>query len=768
MNLEEREVSHRVRAGAGRIIDRRVRLASTTCEQNSETIELLNVIEDNVCTNSSRDRSPRTEATPVAPSAPPSTPRRTEASPLSLMDRLSSPLNTIPISKKIYLCMGIMVCGMLALFVMSFRSTSNLGEAIGNLGETQIVAVRNQMEADMMHDGLRAVALRAILSSQQNDKASLEEASSEFKEFSESYVKAFESLEQLAIPPTTKDLVRRIRPFFDAYAKDAGKIVASAVSGDSASALAALPAFQAQFKALEGQMEKLGDSIQERATSDSKEDREIAARARTEGLVLFCVVLVVAIGISWVVARNITIPLGLAVAALERNDLSALHGIANRDEIGRIADAVTRTLNKISEDHARAKALELRNQEKAREHERRLAESERQKAKEIAERDRRAAAHEARNREERAEQERQANEEKQKKMLEEAERERREVSERQERATRDARAQAENSERARVEALELQQKVEMILKVVESASHGDLTQKVGISGRDPVGQVGTVLNTLLQDFRTRIQQIIAKVSILANASSHLDELGGRVNAQASQTLEQASVVSTAAEEVSAVVQTVASAASEMTASIAEIAASSSAAVRVTNETAEFARKATVAIEELGKSSLEIGDVVKVIASIAAQTNLLALNATIEAARAGDAGKGFAVVANEVKELARETASATENISSRVQGIQDNTKEVVSVIDSITRSIARVTEFQTTVAAAVEEQTATTKTISSNMSDAARSAVEIAQGIGDVASTAHSTSDVASESRAAAKALLAESKALGDLVARFTI
>ena len=148
----------------------------------------------------------------------------------------------------------------------------------------------------------------------------------------------------------------------------------------------------------------------------------------------------------------------------------------------------------------------------------------------------------------------------------------------------------------------------------------------------------------------------------------------------------------------------------------------------------------------GDSSSEIGNVIKTITSIAEQTNLLALNATIEAARAGEAGKGFAVVANEVKELAKETAKATDDIREKIQGIQTDTTEAVEAIAEITMTINEINDIQTTIASAVEEQSVTTAEIGRTMTEAARGSAEIAQNITGVAEAAQSTASAGSDTR----------------------
>src|SRR6202035_67902 len=174
------------------------------------------------------------------------------------------------------------------------------------------------------------------------------------------------------------------------------------------------------------------------------------------------------------------------------------------------------------------------------------------------------------------------------------------------------------------------------------------------------------------------------------------------------------------------------------------------------------------VSKLGDSSSEIGQVIKVITSIAQQTNLLALNATIEAARAGEAGKGFAVVANEVKELAKETAKATEDISRKIEAIQTDTKAAVDAIASISGVIDQINDISNTIATAVEEQNATTNEMSRNVSEAAHGSSEITRNIAGVAEAAQVTTRGATETQKASQQLVETSTQLRRLVEQFKL
>ena len=246
-----------------------------------------------------------------------------------------------------------------------------------------------------------------------------------------------------------------------------------------------------------------------------------------------------------------------------------------------------------------------------------------------------------------------------------------------------------------------------------------------------------------------LKEVSDSAQTLSSASEELSANSQQMVANAEETAAQAGVVSAAAQQVSTNVQTVAAGTEEMSASIREIAKNAQEAAKVAAIGVVAADSASDTISKLGLSSAEIGKVIKTITSIAQQTNLLALNATIEAARAGEAGKGFAVVANEVKELAKETAKATEDISQKIEKIQSDTSHAVAAISEINGVINKISDYQNTIASAVEEQTATTNEITRNISEAAQGSTEIAQNILGVAEAARNTTMGATDTEKAA-------------------
>ena len=327
-------------------------------------------------------------------------------------------------------------------------------------------------------------------------------------------------------------------------------------------------------------------------------------------------------------------------------------------------------------------------------------------------------------------------------------------------------------------------------------AEGDLTQRLPLESQDEIGELRQSANMMTERLGTMMHDITACSKDLGQAAGQLSQTADTLTQGAGQTTQQSSTVAAAAEEMSASmtsmaatstqmsqnVNMVATSVEQMTAAIGEVARSAEQAAGVADEAAQLVVSTNQEISHLGQTADGIGQVIAVIQDIAEQTKLLALNATIEAARAGEAGKGFAVVATEVKELARQTAEATNDIRQRVEGIQNSSGQAINAVNRIANVVTRVNEASRTIASAVEEQSITTKEISKNLVQAASGAQtvcanvsetatatrEVSENIARVDQNARHTAEDAARTQNAGVLLTELSGRLGSMVEQFTV
>lgn len=307
-----------------------------------------------------------------------------------------------------------------------------------------------------------------------------------------------------------------------------------------------------------------------------------------------------------------------------------------------------------------------------------------------------------------------------------------------------------------------------VRRILAALTTGDLTQRTAVASQDEVGAMAKDLDGTIASLRGMVATITEGSQSIAGAAEELNAVSGQLTGSANTVSAQSDSVAASATEVSQNITTFASGVEEMNASVNEISKNASQAASVAREGVDASARAITAVSSLEKSSKEIGAIVQLITGIAEQTNLLALNATIEAARAGDAGRGFAVVASEVKDLARKTAEATNDIRNRVSGIQADTQEATTAIKQLSEIADRVSALQQSIASAVEEQSATTRELSGNIAQVSQGGADIAKNIVTVAEAAKSASAGASETLASAKELSRLAAELQQIIGRFKV
>lgn len=303
--------------------------------------------------------------------------------------------------------------------------------------------------------------------------------------------------------------------------------------------------------------------------------------------------------------------------------------------------------------------------------------------------------------------------------------------------------------------------------VLNQVAQGRLDVRLGVAGSDEVAQMSKALDAALDSLSAALRQVTTNVAAVDVASANLSSESAAIAQESQRAAEKLATMAASAEEVSESMQCMERGTEAMGTSITDISDGVAKATSTAAEAVEMAQQTMATITKLGDSSQEVGDVVKLITSIAQQTNLLALNATIEAARAGEAGRGFAVVAGEVKDLAQETARATEQIYSRVEAIQADTAEAVRAIDTISSIISSINETQTEIASSVEIQTMTADEIAKSIAQAAQETHAVSTDISHIAELASASNSRAHGSGAASEQLAQETAGVKNTIGQFS-
>ncbi len=725
-------------------------------------------------------------------------------------------------------------------------------EAAGAATVVTLQALRNHLEGDMMHDGLRADVLDAMFAAEW-DPARRTEVEKSVSEHAAWFREALQKNAGLDLSATVKTALADARPSLESYIASAEHIVAAAFA-DPAKGRAMLPEFQAAFEVLEAKNEKLSDAIQADVAATHDSAGEVASLARTLSWSLTILAAGLLLATTLLVSRRIVRAMAelLRVArAMGAGDLSARVALTGRNELADAGRAINEAIDGVSfalgadrvdwqivgrdrADLVRIRQLvenapinlicadrdlnisyvnpaAQRTLESMREHlpartagivghpiDAIVPDPERHRD---ALRDPSRLPHRSRIRigpehvdleaaavvdhrgeflgpmltwnvvTQRIESERKLAEaqKREEQQREEQHRFEQEKTMREQEAS--ARREGEQraaAEREREQAATLRCSVDEILAVVDAAAEGDLTRRIVLEDRGAVGKLARGLTAFFERLRGSIAEIATTAENVAGASSQMTRLSQTLERTSGQTSTEASSVSAASSEVSRTVTEVSSSMDQMGQAIREIARNAADGARVAATAVHTAERTTTTIGKLGQSSAEIQKVIKLIKTIAEQTNLLALNATIEAARAGEAGKGFAVVANEVKDLAKATATATADIEHQITAIRTDTDQAVAAIGEISGVITKIHEFQTSIASAVEEQTAATTEIGRHVANVADRSRDITEGISSVARAAEDASAGSNETQTAAADLAEIAARLQTLVSQFEI
>ncbi len=638
------------------------------------------------------------------------------------------------IKNKLWGINGFILGSILILFVVSIIIVNNMKSTIESLADVQVPAVRNMTLVDMMHDGIRSVVLEAILTYEHNDKTKIKDVQKEGHEKAEDMKNYINAFKKLNLPSHISKKADVAIPQVEKYGQLADSMINDIAEGKSKEIIEKdKEEFDKQFEVLEEVLGTLGDDITKYA-----EFEKIASHKSSQKyifLLSFIGLATILLSIYFVRLMIFDLtsridPVVEAVKNIEAGQYKIELNMVANDEIGFLTTSVKNMALKIETNIKEVNSA----LEKA-EAETKMA----QKAKTEAD-----------------EAQRLANMEKVK-----AESAMKQASEEKRRAEELAQEQEKASKI-------LQEKVDQILLVVKAAEKGDLTKEIKVSGSDAIGQLGLGLQSffkqLSHDF-SRIQEMCIQ---LEQGSNNLNKKSLELEKNSSDTKNLSEIMNNQTQEVITNIKNLDHATNELKMAVSEISKQASESSKITREANRVVSETKDLSTQLETNATDIAQFINVITNIARQTNLLALNATIEAARAGEAGKGFAVVANEVKELARQSAQAAEEITGKIGAIKESSNHVSKSVDNINTFMDQINKSSSVVASATEEQFATTEQFVQLISHSVSEVEKIGQANQKVNHSAIATTGIVSDNVTVAEQVGGATKELKGILNKFQL
>jgi methyl-accepting chemotaxis protein len=643
-------------------------------------------------------------------------------------------MNNLSINKKLWYLYSFITFSIIVLFSVSLYLIFNLKDTINSLSDIQIPAVRSMTLVDMMHDGLRSVVLESILVSEHPTDAGFKEIQKESDEKSQLMKNYISDFNKLNIDKKIKEQASIAIPKIEEYGNLTKEIVQDVISHKSSAAiLKKKKEFDAKFEELEGILGKLGDEVTKTAEFAKEKSHKDLSKAIFMLSIFGIAIIILTTILIQLFIKNLIGRLNPIVDSVKKVEVGHYELTLNdnsTDELGILSKSVIMMSQKIKENlyNVDVALKKAENETKTAE----VASKNAFEAKKIADLEK-SKAEEA--------------------MVQAS----------------DEKKRAEELAKNEIEAKKiLTNQVDTILNAVGKIENGDLTTRIQITSNDTIGKLAVGLNNFFNQLENDLSDINVMAINLAEESKLLNSLNKTLEENSNETKNLSGQMNEQTQEVITNIKHLDHATNELKQAVGEIAKQSNVSNQYTTDASKIVATAKKLSSDLEINSNDIAQFIEVITAIARQTNLLALNATIEAARAGEAGKGFAVVATEVKELARQSGLAADEITIKVNTIKTNSNDIVDSILKINEFMESISTSSKVVASATEEQFATTEQFMHLIANSITEVDNIGKGNSKVNISAASTSKAVVENTQIASKVFQASERLNSIVGKFKI